>query len=121
MLDETERSTVLKVFAGALSVNWNDATKVSYAFTQPIGLINDTDLAIGQLEGYKYKRYQKMIERIKSENYPFNKFANSIHYYHTPSLNLTLSSKTSLIYVGEHYDALQRSHRLHAPILQASD
>lgn len=58
--------TVLSSLAGSLSVNPDDAIGVSNAFTHLMGLINDTDLAIEQLEGYKYKRYQKMIERIKT-------------------------------------------------------
>lgn len=58
-------STVINVLSGILSVDPRDVIGVSYTFTQLKGLINDTDLAIEQLEGYKYKRYQKMIERIK--------------------------------------------------------
>lgn len=57
--------TVIYALPGILSVEPNDAIGVFYAFTQLKGLIDDTDLAIEQLEGYKYKRYQKMIERIK--------------------------------------------------------
>lgn len=58
--------TVISALPGILSVDPNDAIGVSYALTQLKGLIDDTDLAIEQLEGYKYKRYQKMIERIKT-------------------------------------------------------
>lgn len=57
--------TVVYALPGILSVDPNDAIGVFYAFTQLKGLIDDTDLAIEQLEGYKYKRYQKTIERIK--------------------------------------------------------
>lgn len=58
--------TVISALPGILSVDPNDAIGVSYALTHLKGLIDDTDLAIEQLEGYKYKRYQKMIERIKT-------------------------------------------------------
>lgn len=58
--------TVLSALSGTLSVDPKDAIGVSNALIQLIGLINNTDLAIEQLEGYKYKRYQKMIERIKT-------------------------------------------------------
>jgi hypothetical protein len=57
--------TVVYALPGILLVDPNDAIGVFYAFTQLKGLIDDTDLAIEKLEGYKYKRYQKMIERIK--------------------------------------------------------
>jgi len=49
--------TVLDALCSALAVNPSDVIGSSYAFTQLLCLINDTALAIWQLEGYKYKRY----------------------------------------------------------------
>jgi len=38
---------------------------VSICFYSAKGLINDTDLAIEQFEGYKYKRYQKWLNELR--------------------------------------------------------